>query len=197
MPIWNSLICRQGQTEGEENQEESADESFNEGSEVEENQDDSPVTDPYEDGASDNPGQIVENSEEDRPAENMPESNQEEEPPGSAEDKDQGIPESTDHGDNSKDNDAAAGVRPARDAAENNTMDAVAGGSRECSVTQEPRLLLDISLCYSDTKNDREYYEKIKNMMNNVSINLAQATDGHVLMCLMMVQRTLFVTVIK
>lgn len=127
MPIWNSLICTQGQTEGEENQEESADESFNEGSKVEENQDDSPVTDPYEDGASDNPGQIVENSEEDRPAENMPESNQEEEPPGSAEDKDQGIPESTDHGDNSKDNDAAAGVRPARDAAENNTMDAAAG----------------------------------------------------------------------
>ena len=47
----------------------------------------------------------------------------------------------------------------------------------------EPRMLVDLSLCYyayDEIENGEDYYRAIKNLMNNISLNLAQATDGHV-----------------
>lgn len=47
----------------------------------------------------------------------------------------------------------------------------------------EPRILVDLSLCYyayDEDENGEDYYRAVKNLMNNISINLAQATDGHV-----------------
>ena len=48
----------------------------------------------------------------------------------------------------------------------------------------EPRILVDLSLCYyayDEDENGEDYYKAIKNLMNNISLNLAQATDGHVM----------------
>lgn len=51
---------------------------------------------------------------------------------------------------------------------------------------QEPRLLVDYSLCYygrdEEERMDDAYYNQIREMMKNASESIAKATDGHVLL---------------